>query len=103
MPSRSPNGKKREARRTARRSRWWVRGAVLFAGTLAAAAGAWLSRPPGATPAAASGATPAGARATPSGPARLLVGPPGADPSVEGGRLQVPVVDWTEVLPSCHN
>jgi hypothetical protein len=103
MPSRSRNGKPRKARRTARRSRWWVRGAVLLAGTLAAAAGAWLSRPPGATQAAESGAAPAGARATRSGPPRLLVDPGGGDPSVERGHLQVPVVDWTEVLPSCHN
>jgi hypothetical protein len=87
MPSRSRNGKPRKARRTARRSRWWVRGAVLLAGTLAAE----------------SGAAPAGARATRSGPPRLLVDPGGGDPSVERGHLQVPVVDWTEVLPSCHN
>jgi hypothetical protein len=29
--------------------------------------------------------------------------PPPADLAVHSGVLDLPVLDWTEILPSCHN
>jgi hypothetical protein len=69
-------------------------------GAAAAAGGAWLfagvrptaaDRP--AAPVAATRPVPAGLR---FGPGVL------ADPTVTAGRLELPVVDFTEVLPGCH-
>jgi hypothetical protein len=73
-------------------------------GTAIAAAGGWLvaashpSAPPSPPPARA--ASPSGLAGLPPG---LRVSPGAADPRIVGGRLEVPVVDAVEMLPTCHN
>jgi hypothetical protein len=77
-----------------------LRAAGLLAGAALAAGSGWFYAGPhapdtGRRPATANAATPV----RPS----LPFGLPAADPSLQGGALQVPVVDVTEILPTCHN
>ncbi|MGH7268001.1 MAG: hypothetical protein ACREMB_24555 [Candidatus Rokuibacteriota bacterium] len=83
----------------ARRRRRMFRVISAVVGGVIAATGGWLyagSRPT-APEAAESAGTPAHAR-TPLGLGPLAL----SDPVVRGGSLQVPIVDWTEMLPTCH-
>jgi hypothetical protein len=73
------------------------RAAGLLAGAALAAGGGWLYT--GTHHSAHGQATPTSAAAG----APVPFGLPSADPSVHAGMLHVPVVDVTEVLPTCHN
>lgn len=74
-----------------------------MAGALLAAGGGWLYV------ATARETAPSSARAEPARPAatphpfrHALTSPAPADPTVSGNAIQVPVVDFTEMLPGCH-
>jgi hypothetical protein len=71
-------------------------------GAAVAAGGAWLFA--GERPTAADRpATPMAAARPGPVPRALQLGPAAlADPTVTAGRLELPVVDFTEVLPGCH-
>jgi len=87
------------SRLSRRRRRRLVGALVGTVGTVVAAAGGWLfaagrpAGPPAPRPAAASPSASAP-------PFRLA--PDTGDLQVSGGRLDVPVVDSVELLPSCH-
>jgi hypothetical protein len=104
--SKRPKGRPRPSRapraapgRPARRRRRLLQLASALVGGVIAATGGWLyagSRP------TAPEAPKAGGMAAPAR-APLGLGPLDvSDPVVRGGALQVPIVDWTEMLPSCH-
>jgi hypothetical protein len=84
-------------RRRSRRGRRLAGAAGVLAGALLAAGSGWLY----AASRAPADATVLPARG-PAGPHPPLLPPPAADLSVHQGLLDIPVVDWTEVLPSCH-
>ena len=101
--TRSTRSGRRSSRLTRRRRRR-LTGAGVLVGTAIAAAGGWLvaasrpSAPPPPSPARA--ASTSGLAGLPPG---LSLGPGAADPRIVGGRLEVPVVDAVEMLPTCHN
>jgi len=98
---------RRPSRRLSRRQRRrLVRTAAALAGAAVAAAGSWWLA--AARPATVGSPSAAVAASDPAPRAPLLpelrLGPGDlADPQVSGGRLEVPVVDFAELLPSCHN
>jgi hypothetical protein len=104
--SKRPKGRPRLSRtprasrgRAVRRRRRLLQVISALVGGVIAATGGWLyagSRPT-APEAPKSGGMSASAR-SPLGLGPLDL----SDPVVRGGALQVPIVDWTEMLPSCH-
>jgi hypothetical protein len=99
-PARSRSRRRRGL--TRRQRRRLVRTAGVLVGTAIAAAGGWLfaagrpSAPPAPVPVTA-------AAGPPVVPLELRLTPGATDPRVAGDRLEVPVVDFAELLPSCHN
>jgi hypothetical protein len=97
---RSPRARSRPAapRPRSRRRRRLAGAAGVLAGALLAAGSGWVY--------AASGGPDVAARPAPSRAGHHhppLLPPPAADLAIRHGVLDIPVVDWTEVLPSCHN
>jgi hypothetical protein len=97
MAQRGKGTRRANARPKRARRRRLIRAAGLLAGAALAAGGGWLYT--GAHHTAHGHATPMPAAAR----APVPFGLPSADPAVHGGTLHVPVVDVTEVLPTCHN
>jgi hypothetical protein len=97
MARRGKGTRRRAARPNRARRRRLIRAAGLLAGAALAAGGGWLYT--GAHHTAHGQAMPTAAAARNPVPFGL----PSTDPSVHGGMLHVPVVDVTEVLPTCHN
>lgn len=99
---RSARDRGRSFRSARRRRRRITRALTALVSAAAAAGAAWLF--PGVRPTAADRPAPAPAAASRAPvPLGLTPGSAGlADPTVSGGRLELPVVDFTEVLPGCH-
>ena len=92
---------RRGAALSRRRRRRLARTAGILVGTAIAAGGGRLfaaGRPPSNPPAPA-----AAVAGSPAVPPELRLTPGAADPRVADGRLEVPVVDFSELLPTCHN
>jgi hypothetical protein len=97
MARRGKGTRRGTAGRNRTRRRRLIRAAGLLAGAALAAGGGWLYTGAHHTAHGHATPTPAAART------QVPFGLPSADASVHGGTLHVPVVDVTEVLPTCHN
>ncbi|HEV8309239.1 MAG TPA: hypothetical protein VGW35_16385 [Methylomirabilota bacterium] len=100
---RRPEGSSRRSRLTRRQRRQLVHAAGALVGTAIAAAGGWLyasARP--AEPPPPTVSRPAMPAAASPGAGLSLGLPAPGDLAVQGGILEVPTVDFTELLPGCH-